>query len=131
MYRQDFYGGYQPYQSTYPNFQPMNNQPYMYGESNILGQDGSAALEGELIPPFQIDVPDSPLIESPNYSQGFLRQLIGKFLKVDFLLGTNQLVTQSGELTDVGVSYIVLYNPATGENIMGDIYSIKFATYQA
>ena len=52
---------------------------------------------------------ESPDVLTNNmYTPAFLRQQIGKIVRVEFLIGTNNLVDRIGVLEDVGVSYILL-----------------------
>lgn len=60
--------------------------------------------------------------------QQILRDNIGQFVDVEFLIGTGSLVTRSGILNTVGVSYIVLYEAAQDRYMICDLYSIKFVT---
>ena len=61
------------------------------------------------------------------YTPAFLRQHIGKLMRVEFLIGTNFCEDRIGILSDVGASYIVL-RPVEAQNnlLYCDIYSIKF-----
>lgn len=68
-------------------------------------------------------------VESPYYTAGFLRNFIGKTMRVEFLIGTSgALVDRTGELVEVGASYIVLKPSFTDDLIMCDLYAIKFVT---
>ena len=60
--------------------------------------------------------------------QQILRDNVGQFVDVEFLIGTGSLVTRSGVLNNVGVSYIVLYERARDRYMICDLYSIKFVT---
>ena len=52
---------------------------------------------------------NSPEILTNNiYTPAFLREQIGKLMRVEFLIGTNNLVDRIGILEDVGASYILL-----------------------
>jgi len=68
------------------------------------------------------------VLTSPIYTPGFLRQQIGKLMRVEFLIGTNNLVDRIGILYDVGSSYILLRSFEGDSFIYADIYSIKFIT---
>ena len=72
---------------------------------------------------------NSPEIMTNNiYTPAFLREQIGKLVRVEFLIGTNNLVDRVGILQDVGASYILGGGgggPGRGDC---DIYSIKFVT---
>lgn len=68
------------------------------------------------------------ILTNPIYTPGFLRQQIGKLMRVEFLIGTNNLVDRIGILQDVGASYILLRSFESDSLIYCDIYSIKFIT---
>lgn len=61
--------------------------------------------------------------------QQILRDNVGQYVDVEFLIGTGSLVTRSGVLNTVGVSYIVLYDATQGRYMICDLYSIKFVTF--
>lgn len=72
---------------------------------------------------------NSPEILTNNiYTPAFLREQIGKLVRVEFLIGTNNLTDRIGILEDVGVSYILLRSIESGNLIYCDIYSIKFVS---
>ena len=48
------------------------------------------------------------ILTNSIYTPAFLREQIGKLMRVEFLIGTNNLVDRIGILEDVGVSYILL-----------------------
>ena len=62
------------------------------------------------------------------YTPAFLRENIGKLMRVEFLIGTNNLTDRIGILEDVGASYILLRSLQSNEITFADIYSIKFVT---
>ena len=62
------------------------------------------------------------------YTPAFLRENIGKLMRVEFLIGTNNLVDRTGILIDVGASYILLRALESDIITYADIYSIKFIT---
>jgi hypothetical protein len=68
-----------------------------------------------------------PSIFDPAFLQGYLRTLIGKRVRIEFLIGTQILQDRSGTIVDVGVSYVTLRD-ASGSLVVCDIYSIKFVT---
>ncbi len=71
--------------------------------------------------------PSSPEVLTNNiYTPAFLRENIGKLMRVEFLIGTDSLVDRIGILEDVGVSYILLRSIESGNMLYCDIYSIKF-----
>lgn len=72
---------------------------------------------------------NSPEILTNNiYTPAFLREHIGKLMRVEFLIGTNTLTDRIGILEDVGASYILLRSLQGSEVTYADIYSIKFIT---
>lgn len=72
---------------------------------------------------------NSPEILTNNiYTPAFLREQIGKLVRVEFLIGTNNLTDRIGILEDVGASYILLRSLEGGVLTYADIYSIKFVT---
>ncbi|MCT4596946.1 MAG: hypothetical protein N4A50_03580 [Vallitalea sp.] len=70
--------------------------------------------------------PISPVMQGTGYSQGWLIKQIGKYIKVEFLIGTSMLIDREGILTEVGINYIVLKESGTKDDLMCDMYSIKF-----
>ena len=49
-------------------------------------------------------------------------------MRVEFLIGTNNLTDRVGILEDVGASYILLRSIENDNIVYCDIYSIKFIT---
>lgn len=70
--------------------------------------------------------PGSPTVLGPQYTQGYLRTLIGNEIKATFLIGTDSLTDRRGILEEVGISYIILRDVNTKVKTVCDIYSIKF-----
>lgn len=66
--------------------------------------------------------------EVGEYTPAFLRQHIGKLVRVEFLIGTTYLDDRTGILVEVGASYIVLRSIQDSNLLYCDIYSIKFVT---
>lgn len=75
--------------------------------------------------PFEIQ-PGAPAVLDTQYTQGYLRTLIGKRVRVTFLLGTNTLQDRTGVLEQVGISYITIRESETNNLTMCDIYTVKF-----
>lgn len=72
---------------------------------------------------------NSPEVLTNNiYTPAFLREQLGKLVRVEFLIGTNNLVDRVGILEDVGVSYILLRSIESNTLVYCDIYAIKFVT---
>lgn len=75
-----------------------------------------------------IDQSSPEILTNPIYTPAFLREQIGKLMRVEFLIGTNNLVDRIGILQDVGASYILLRSFENDSLVYCDIYSIKFIT---
>ena len=72
---------------------------------------------------------NSPEVLTNNiYTPAFLREQIGKLVRVEILIGTDSLTDRIGILEDVGASYILLRSIESGVLTYADIYSIKFVT---
>lgn len=76
----------------------------------------------------QINENSPELLTNNIYTPAFLRENIGKLMRVEFLIGTNTLTDRIGILEDVGASYILLRSLQSNEVTYADIYSIKFIT---
>ena len=68
------------------------------------------------------------ILTNSIYTPAFLREHIGRLMRVEFLIGTNNMVDRIGVLQDVGASYILLRSVENDSLIYCDIYSIKFIT---
>lgn len=68
------------------------------------------------------------ILTNPIYTPAFLREQLGKLMRVEFLIGTNNLIDRVGILEDVGVNYIVLRSLENDSLVFCDINSIKFIT---
>ncbi len=60
------------------------------------------------------------------YTPAFLREHIGKLVRIQFLIGTNDIEDRTGILEEVGLSYVLLRSIESGNLLYCDIYSIKF-----
>lgn len=89
-------------------------------------------MDNKLIENRQIDASQQggwpEILRNPIYTPAFLREQIGKLMRVEFLIGTNNLVDRIGVLEDVGASYILLRSFENDSLVYCDIYSIKFIT---
>lgn len=94
-----------------------------YGTYYSLGTRQSGNLEM-----VHVDQDSPETLRSTNFTPGFLREHIGKLVRVEFLIGTNGLTDRTGILVEVGASYIVLRSIQDNNLLYCDIYSIKFVT---
>lgn len=79
----------------------------------------------------QINSNSPEILTNPIYTPAFLRTQIGKLMRIEFLIGTNNMVDRVGFLEDVGASYILLRSFEGDSQIYADIYAIKFITISA
>lgn len=114
----------------------MNNNNFL-GSNQNKGMNNSSTANR-----FNSSTPGSSPSGNNNFSvpsgigydayQGSIQQImrdnIGQYMDVEFLIGTNGLTTRSGQLTNVGVSYIVLYDRTKERYMICDLYSVKFVT---
>jgi len=95
----------------------------------------SGTLDEPLFPNEPLfSVPSNPLLPSDykevlsydaiQYANGFLRSQIGRFTKVEQIVGSNIKETIEGFLIGVGINYILL-KPKESEIILVDFYTIK------
>lgn len=68
----------------------------------------------------------TPIQKDINFTQGWLKTQIGKYVKIEFLIGTNMFIDREGVLEEVGVSYVVIREAGSDDLVLCDIYSIKF-----
>jgi len=68
----------------------------------------------------------------PSTERGFipyyLASNIGKNVRAEFIVGSNQYVDKTGVLSEVGINYFVLRDVNSRTDIMCDLYSVKFVT---
>ena len=76
----------------------------------------------------QINSSSPEILTNTIYTPAFLRQHIGKLMRIEFLIGTNNMTDRIGFLEDVGASYILLRSFEGDSLIYADIYAIKFIT---
>ena len=79
----------------------------------------------------QINQNSPEILTNTIYTPAFLRQHIGKLMRIEFLIGTNNMTDRIGFLEDVGASYILLRSFEGDSLIYADIYAIKFITISA
>lgn len=63
-----------------------------------------------------------------GYIPNYLASNIGKNVRAEFIIGTNQYVDKTGVLIEVGINYFVLLDVNSRAHIMCDLYSVKFVT---
>lgn len=63
-----------------------------------------------------------------GYIPYYLTSNLGKSVRAEFIIGTNQYVDKTGILNEVGINYFVLEDVGSRTHIMCDLYSVKFVT---
>ncbi len=71
-------------------------------------------------------MPMPETLESTLFIPGYLNTQIGKYMRIEFLIG-NSLTDRNGKLVKVGASYVIL-QAQNGDLIVCDLFSIKFVT---
>lgn len=73
--------------------------------------------------PFQQGFP--PATER-GYIPNYLASNIGKNVRAEFIIGSNQYSDKTGRLIEVGINYFVLEDINSRTHVMCDMYSLKF-----
>lgn len=109
---------------------PGSSQEYV----NIA--EGSTQVTTNVTPSApSFEVPANPLLPpgyqetldyaSLQYANGFYRTQIGRYVRLDQLMGGNDVTHQEGFLIGVGYNYLLLQEGYTGNILVVDIYSVK------
>lgn len=115
------------------------DNPAMPGSADNLRPSiggSSVTPEGVLPNAPEFQVPNNPLLppgyqevinyENLQYMNGFLRTQIGKYIRVEQLVGSSVIEDRYGYLVGVGINYILLQEINT-QNIMAvDFYNTKY-----
>ena len=115
------------------NVSPASGMPQTSKNSMYMSETAGTGVGSQLHGMSTVQAPlvnETPTtVESPYYTAGFLRNFLGKNMRVEFLIGTSgALVDRVGVLVEVGASYIVLRPYLSDDLLMCDLYSIKFVT---
>ncbi len=73
-----------------------------------------------------LDSNSPEIMTNDIYTPAFLRENLGKLVRIEFLIGTNEIVDRVGILEEVGASYVLLRSIESGNLLYCDIYAIKF-----
>ncbi len=102
--------------------------------NKVLDPGGPRQVSRPSVIPAQggIIIPDTQQGPPPSTEKGYipnyLASNIGKSVRAEFIVGTNQYVDKSGVLIEVGINYFVLLDVNSKTHIMCDLYSVKFVT---
>ena len=113
--------------------QPYNPEtlptPAMINEQNMQNmQNNQTAMSTESLLT-DIKNPYEVTAESVQYLNGFIRTQIGRRVSIDFLVGSNTIVTKSGYLLGVAANYILINELDTNDLTTCDFYNIKFIRF--
>ena len=100
---------------TTPQYGISPTQQSQVGYSSMQQSD----VDFQQGPPFSTD---------PGYIPYFLKSNIGKSVKAEFIIGSNQFVDKTGRLLEVGINYFVLEDFISRARVMCDLYSVRFVT---
>lgn len=122
-----------------PGMETIPGQPDPPAGADVLVDDGPASSvvpESVLPESPQFAVPNNPLLppgyqeilnyENLQYLNGFLRTQIGKYVRVEQLIGSSTLEDRYGYLIGVGINYILLQELGTGNISAVDYFNIKY-----
>ena len=106
--------------------------PLIY--QNMTDYVNSLENNGQQTPIFA--VPSSPLMppeyeqtidyESIQYMNGFLHTQIGRFMRVEQMIGSDSTEDRYGFLVGVGNNYVLLQDISNGNVAIVDLYTIKY-----
>ncbi len=116
----------------------LDNPAMPGGANNLRPSTGGSSVQPEGVLPNapEFQVPNNPLLppgyqevinyENLQYMNGFLRTQIGKYIRVEQIVGSTVIEDRYGYLVGVGLNYILLQEINT-QNIMAvDFYNIKY-----
>lgn len=98
----------------------------VFSSGATLGSTATNTM-GIEITDFQNPYPVTP--ESLQYLNGFIRTQIGRRVSIDFLVGSNTMVTKLGYLLGVASNYILINELDTNDITTCDFYNIKFIRF--
>lgn len=81
------------------------------------------------------ETPEVPAEENFNTQalQGSMQQILsenlGRYVTVEFLIGTSNVTRRTGFIYSVGISFIVLFDYNNRVYVLCDIFAIKFVTF--
>ena len=114
--------------------QPSQQPQFPLNFNGMTDYVNSLAAAGSQSPSF--NVPSHPMVppeyeqtidyDSIQYMNGFLRTQIGRYVRVEQLIGSGNTEERFGFLVGVGNNYLLLQDISNGNILVVDFYSIKF-----
>ena len=127
-----------PRQATQPSMSQATTQPARFSSTAMPTQQTTfppMSTQQTTFPPLQETtmIPDTQQGPPPATERGFipyyLASNIGRSVRAEFIIGSNQYVDKTGILSEVGINYFVLTDPSLRTKTMCDLYSVKFVTF--
>ncbi|MDP4109160.1 MAG: hypothetical protein Q8878_03925 [Bacillota bacterium] len=122
-----------------PEWSFSDNPPFVPRSQQNLPQPPQTAQPP--LSPAPPETPTEPMVPEPSvtragppstmdidYIPGYLASNIGRNMRAEFIIGTNQYADRTGRLVRVGANYFVLEDVNSRTLIMCDLYSVKFVT---
>jgi len=129
-----------PRQATQPSMSQATTQPARFSSTAMPTQQTTfppMSTQQTTFPPISAlqettMIPDTQQGPPPASERGFipyyLTSNIGRNVRAEFIIGSNQYVDKTGVLSEVGINYFVLTDVNSRTKIMCDLYSVKFVT---
>lgn len=105
------------------NLNPQNSQDLLNNPDIITNSPTFRVPANPLLPDEYKEVLEYNDIQFLN---GFIRTQIGRYVRVECLIGSNEIMIKTGYLIGVGLNYIILQEAITGNVLSVDFWSIKF-----
>jgi hypothetical protein len=99
--------------------------PFNFPAPGQMTEPGGAMQFPPMTSQLNVNLPES--LTNPAYIPGYLRQIIGSLVRVEFLL-TDSMTDRVGILREVGASYIILDSLDGNSQLLCDLFSIRFVT---
>lgn len=99
-----------------------------YTPSTSLSQAPDTSIPSAPPPIYPPTQQGPPPVSSADYIPGFLASVIGRYIRAEFLVGSNTFLDKTGKLIEVGVNFFVLQDINSHTNVMCDLYSVRFVT---
>lgn len=112
-----------------PSLAPPRVLPFGSTPSSPSAQPQSTGTQNPEAPITPTTQPPPISAESLQYMNGFLRTQLGRPVRVEFLIGTNNMVDRMGILLAVGANYILISEVDTDDILLCDFYNIKFIRF--
>ena len=115
------------YQTSNMSNQRNMNEMYSYGDIASVQPATGRNTVPRAISIYSDEMMMPETMTNTAYIPAYLRHQIGRWMRVEFLIG-NVIEEKVGQLLDVGASYIILKMLEPSTTMLCDLYSIKFIT---